>query len=111
MNAKGMLAILLFLTIMSGYVVLKSKPLNSSNPLHTLTIEKITEDNIISDTSPCETFNKIRDLIKTLPECPLKSNLLIIIATEYAGDSSYLNDLLQDYAKQQILNLSSKNKT
>jgi hypothetical protein len=52
----------------------------------------------------------LQELINELPNGSLKSNLMIIIGTEYSGDSEQLNEILQAYAKLKIKEIEKNNK-
>lgn len=58
--------------------------------------------------TPAKTFLEIQNLIDKLPDSPVKGNLMIIIATEYAGNSAELNEILQQFAKMQMEKLHNK---
>lgn len=45
-------------------------------------------------------------IVDDMPACALRSNLLIVFGTEYAGDSQELNELLQAFSQMKIQELS-----
>lgn len=45
-------------------------------------------------------------IVDEMPACALRSNLLIVFGTEYAGDSQELNELLQAFSQMKIQELS-----
>lgn len=47
--------------------------------------------------------------IHALPDSKLKRNLYSVLASEYAGDSNELHDLLQAYSQLQIEKIQGKN--
>ena len=47
--------------------------------------------------------------IHALPDSKLKRNLYSVLASEYAGDSNELHELLQEYSKIKIKQLEDKN--
>lgn len=49
-------------------------------------------------------------IVVEMPACALRSNLLIVFGTEYAGDSQELNDMLQAYSEIKMQKMS-KNKS
>jgi len=49
------------------------------------------------------------EYINTMPQGDFKSNLLVVIATEFAGDSDNLNELMLEYARMQMQKLQKKN--
>lgn len=57
-----------------------------------------------------QAFNvdELRRTIEAMPNGPLKSNLYIVLATEYAGESDELNAILDAYAKLQMQLLLNK---
>lgn len=55
-------------------------------------------------------INQIIEAIEKLPESAFKSNLYIIIATEYAGDGDKLNEILQEWSRLQVDQLKKAGK-
>ncbi len=57
---------------------------------------------------PEDPIKKLETAIDALPDSPLKRNLYTILASEYAGDSKELNELLHEYSKIKIKQLENK---
>lgn len=55
-------------------------------------------------------IDQIIESIEKLPESALKSNLYIIIGTEYAGDGEALNKVLQEWSRLQVDQLQKRGK-
>lgn len=75
---------------------------NTSKELHTQAVQSI-----MPQKSP---INQIIEAIEKLPESALKSNLYIIIGTEYAGDGEALNKVLQEWSRLQVDQLQKRGK-
>lgn len=56
------------------------------------------------------TIDDIVTATERLPDSPLKSNLYVVIASEYASDSTKLNEILQEFARLQIQILQQRKK-
>jgi hypothetical protein len=54
-------------------------------------------------------IDKLEAVILALPDSQLKNNLFTVLASEYAGDSNELHELLQEYSKIKIKQLEDKN--
>lgn len=54
-------------------------------------------------------IEELKRSIEAMPNGPLKANLFIVLATEYAGDSAALHDILNTFAKMQMEKLQNKN--
>ena len=54
-------------------------------------------------------IDKLEEAIHALPDSQLKNNLFTVLASEYAGDSNELHELLQEYSKIKIKQLEDKN--
>lgn len=54
-------------------------------------------------------IEELKQMIEALPNGPLKANFYIVLATEYAGDSAALHNILDVFAKMQMKKLQNKN--
>lgn len=59
-------------------------------------------------TNPGEPIDNLETAIHALPDSQLKRNLFTILASEYAGDSKELSDLLKTYSLMKIEELENK---
>ncbi len=53
-------------------------------------------------------IEELKRIIEAMPNGPFKANLYIVLATEYAGDSAALHDILNTFAKMQMEKLQNK---
>ena len=53
-------------------------------------------------------IDNLESAIHALPDSQLKKNLYTVLASEYAGDSNELHELLQEYSKIKIKQLEKK---
>lgn len=72
--------------------------------------KKITPTPLQSILPQPEPIDQIIEAIEKLPDSALKSNLYIIIGTEYAGDGEALNKVLQEWARLQVDQLKKAGK-
>lgn len=88
-------------------ILLVYLPLNI--PFINNTQNKVQEIKIIKTNSSSEnTLEKIEELIMSLPDSPLKGNLLIPLGAHYGNSDEELNEILQDFAKEKIKELTPK---
>jgi hypothetical protein len=78
-------------------------------------IEKLMDrENIppsIDEINPIEfdPMHRLEMNIAELPDSNIKNSMTIVIASEYAGVGSELNDMLRTYAKMQVQSLRKQN--
>lgn len=89
---------MLFAVLASLFIV----TYNAGKELHTQAVQSI-----MPQKAP---INQIIEAIEKLPESALKSNLYIIIGTEYAGDGEALNKVLQEWSRLQVDQLQKQGK-
>lgn len=53
---------------------------------------------------------QLKQIIESLPDGAFKANIYIVLATEYAGDSTDLHAILSAYAKMQMQKLQGEKK-
>lgn len=54
-------------------------------------------------------MHRLESNIAELPDSDIKNSMTIVIASEYAGVGSELNELLRSYAKMQVESLKKQN--
>ena len=78
-------------------------------PVYYNSQSKINQPQPIVQLQKTPSIEELKQIIEALPNGPLKANFYIVLATEYAGDSAALHDILNAFAKMQMEKLQNKN--
>lgn len=72
-------------------------------------LETIEDNKTGSLTTKDITFEDVQNMIESLPPSDFKSNLLVVLAAEFANDSPELRKLLMIYAQMKVEELLKNN--
>jgi hypothetical protein len=106
MNHKTIVAIIAAIYVVSTAIIIAVNYNSSQEQSQTQEIIK----NIKISPEALRPAKTLQEFINELPDGSLKSNLMIVIGTEYSGDSQQLNEILQAYAKLKIKEIERNNK-
>lgn len=63
---------------------------------------------LVNQVQQVYSIKELEQIIEAMPDGPLKANLYIVLATEYAGSSIELHTILDLYAKMQMKKMQNK---
>lgn len=71
-------------------------------------VEKVAIVKTAQQLDIASTIEQLTAAIEQLPDGPFKANLYVVLATEYAGDTEALKQILQEFTRMQMEKLQNK---